>query len=269
MNDLINLFFSRAENGFKQAEEFFRNSLIDTNTGVDNVHAIFVNVQKLYNSNLRLSINNELLAGQLQWLGNPLCYNYLILDGTKLYKLLENYNHRVLLPDTIANEHFEKFKELVDYAGKGINDRKLSHLISGKLILLKQLALKKINAKFSKITQIWERGHGIVILHLFTETNHFEAMSREFAIIKALGLNNITNVNNGSPYGAMQKEWNHFEVINYGNMLLFNALKMAINENPRLIHHEDILVKTRKTRKRKPSMEDYELEGILNCFLDL
>ena len=247
---------------------FFKTYLIDTNTNVNCVHDIFVNVHKHYNISLRQSINNEVLYGCLPRIGNPLHYNYIILDGTKLNKILDNYNQSDLMPVSINNNDFLGFRALCDYVGKGTNDRKLQHLILGKQILMKQMVLEKISAKFSKITQIWEKGHGIVILHLFSETNHYEAMSREYSMIKSLGLNNITNNINGSAFGVMKSKWNIFEVMNYGNMLLYNSFKMTIQENPPLIFPENILRNPRST-SRKCTLEDYELEGILNCFLEL
>ena len=66
----------------------------------------------------------------------------------------------------------------------------------------------------------------------------------------------------------MLSKWNHFEILNYGNMILFNALKMAIHENPPVIYPEDISINP-KTKTRKTALEDFELEGILNCFLEL
>ena len=93
-------------------------------------------------------------------------------------------------------------------------------------------------------------------------------MSREYSMIKSLGLNNITNNINGSAFGVMKSKWNIFEVMNYGNMLLYNSFKMAIQENPPLIFPENILRNPRST-SRKCTLEDYELEGILNCFLEL
>ena len=92
-------------------------------------------------------------------------------------------------------------------------------------------------------------------------------------MIKSLGLNNITNDINGSSFGIMKSKWNLFEVMNYGNMILYNSLKMAIQENPPLIYPENILRNPRSTSRRstsrKYSFEDFELEGILNCFLEL
>ena len=189
------------------------------------------------------------------------------MDGTELNKILENYNGNDLLSTSIKNEDFSKYKSLCEYVGKGTNDKKLQHLLLGKQILLKQLVVKKISAKFSKITQIWEKGHGIVVMHLFTETNHYEALSREFATIKSIGINNITNERNSSPFGDMKTKWNNFEILNYGNMILYNSLKMAIHENPPLIYPEDILMP--KRRNQQCAIEDFELEGILSCFLEL
>ena len=108
---------------------------------------------------------------------------------------------------------------------------------------MKTFNQKKIAARFSKIAQVWKSGAGVVVLCLFTETINYEVMAREFAIIKSLGLSNTTNEINSSPFGAM-KYWNHFEIVNYGNMLLYNALNMAISENPPLIYPND--VSTRK-----------------------
>ena len=57
-----------------------------------------------------------------------------------------------------------------------------------KKIILKKVPLKKVCAKFSKVAQLWEKGHGIAALQLFPESSHYETMSREFAIIKAIEL---------------------------------------------------------------------------------
>ena len=256
----------RDSTGFSDAKFFFSEFLIDTKTSVENVHSIFVNVHKTFNSDLRESIKTLIEHKKLERTKNPQCYNYLIMDGAKLYKILERYNSLSLIPATISNKDFEEFKRAILYAGKGTNDRKFSHLIGGKQLLLKQLDFNKICAKFSKITQAWEKGHGVVVLHLFTETNKYEAMSREYAIIKALGLNNITNQNNSTPYGSMADKWNHKEVVNYGNMILYNTLKMAIQENPPIINEDDVTVPTKNLND-----VDYrsEAEGILNCFLEL
>ena len=253
--------------GFRLAKRFFSEFLIDTKTEVENVHSIFANIHKIYNDDLRKSIKTQIDNFELPKMGNPQFYNYLIINAAKLYAILDKYKPDGLLQPTISNADFERFKRAILYAGKGINARKFSHLVCGKQILLNQLPFNKICAKFSKITQAWENGHGIVVIHLFTETNHYEAHSREFAIIKALGLNNITNQNNGCPYGVMKNKWNMTETVNYGNMLLYNTLKMAIQENPPIIDQHDVKLPD----KRTSSDIDYqsEIEGLINCFLEM
>ena len=152
---------------------------------------------------------------------------------------MENYRNTIL-PVIVKNEHFDAFKEICIYAGKGKGNRKFEHILLGKK-LHNELLLKKIGGKFEKIMDIWDKGQGLVVLHLFAETTHHEAHAREFALIKALKfINYNTNVINGTPYGSMLTKWNSKEILNYGNMLIYNALKMCISENPRLIMSDDV-----------------------------
>ena len=58
-----------------------------------------------------------------------------------------------------------------------------------------KIGKNKINEKYAQIIELWKSGNGVVILKLF-ETSHYEAHAREFALIKSLGINNITNVLN-------------------------------------------------------------------------
>ena len=74
-------------------------------------------------------------------------------------------------------------------------------------------------------------GLKVVILQLHPEVCHYEAHSREFALIKAIGLKNVTNKYNSTPYGIM-KLWNNEEIFNFGTMILYNALKMCIKDHP-------------------------------------
>ena len=56
--------------------------------------------------------------------------------------------------------------------------------------------------------------------------------------------------------------WNDNEVKNFGKMLLYNALLMCVMEPPRVIFMEDVVLP-----KKRASMNDTELHGILECFL--
>ena len=129
---------------------------------------------------------------------------------------------------------------------------------------MKKLPLKKISAKFSKITQIWERGHAVCLIQIGAEVSHYEAMAREFAMIKAIGLNKLTNVANSSSYGDM-KNWSHTEILNFGTMTI---LRQILLDKPRLIYKEDVFVDSNPV-PRKLSIDSYELQGILGCFIDM
>ena len=100
----------RDSTGFSDAKFFFSEFLIDTKTSVENVHSIFVNVHKTFNSDLRESIKTLIEQNKLERTKNPQCYNYLIMDGAKLYKILERYNSLSLIPTTVSNKGFEEFK---------------------------------------------------------------------------------------------------------------------------------------------------------------
>ena len=54
-----------------------------------------------------------------------------------------------------------------------------------------------------------------------------EAFSREFALINAFGLENLTNEINGTCYRVM-KDWNKNEINNFGNMLINRAMKSVL-----------------------------------------
>ena len=140
------------------------------------------------------------------------------------------------------------------------------HVKLGKRLFEKKMDFKKITAKFSKICRIWEKGHGIICLQLFHETNHYMAHNRVYAIIKALGFNNLTNAINGTCYGAMKENWNNNEIINFGDMLLLNAFRMCIIEPPSLIYQEDVVMNIRGFTKKEKAME---LVGIFDYIIEM
>ena len=92
------------------------------------------------------------------------------------------------------------------------------------------------------------------------------AHNRVYAIIKALGFNNLTNAINGTCYGAMKENWNNNEIINFGDMLLLNAFRMCINEPPSLIYQEDVVMNIRGFTKKEKAME---LVGIFDYFIEM
>ena len=247
--------------------DYFKNHVVNTNTSVQQVHSMFVNGLKLYNDKLRSSIDKLVCQGVLKKMCNALYYTYAILDGTKLEEFLKRFESTNTLEREIENEDFDDFIDLFFYLGKGIFERKCTHLRNAKLILMKKFPLKKISGKFSKIAQIWERGHAVCLIQIGAEVSHYEALSRECATIKAVGLNNLTNVANSTAYGDMNN-WSQTEILNFGNMTLFNALRQTIIDKPRLVYKEDVSVETYE-RPRRLSIDSNELQGILDCFIEL
>ena len=242
-------------------KRFFKSFIVNCSKYVDNVYSMFVNTQRFYTRVLRQSIDDDIRDGLLGVRGNPTFYTYLLFDGSKLMSALRDYVDGGKV--TVDDSDLEDFNAGCFYVGMGKNERKLQHAIDCKKGLFKELPDIKVSAKFSTIPTSWEKGHGIAVVQLFSEFTHYEAHAREFALIKALGLNNLTNVINGTPYGGM-KFWNPCEVVNFGRMLLFNAFSMCIMEPPRVIMQEDIVLPNPRVRTW-----DWELEGILRCFLDL
>ena len=164
-------------------------------------------------------------------------YNYLIADG--------NHLSDILLDDAmeyspLPNYLLDLFKRCCIYAGKGSNSRKYQHLTDTVCSLLFCHPNNKPLGKTKQIWDILQTSKGVAVLHLLPDCNHYEAHSREYAIIKALGLDNLSNIYNGTCYGAMT-EWNENEVVNFGNMILFNTLKMCLIETPSHVIISDLI----------------------------
>ena len=222
---------------------------------------MFLDTQRYYARVLLQSIDDDIYDGLLSVRGNPAYYTYLLIDGLKLGNILREYLNGS--KTAINDSDIDEFNSGCFYVGMGKNDRKFQHAIGSKKAILNQLPVEEVSAKFDRIKTSWEKGHGIAVVQLFSEFTSYEARAREFALIKALGLNNITNVINGTPYGIMRM-WNPCEVVNFGRMLLFGAFSMCIMEPPRVIMQEDVILPNPRVRTW-----DWELEGILKCFLDL
>ena len=219
--------------------------------------------QNFYHDILEQSVTDHVRAGLLEPIIGKDFYNYILVDGEKFFAILDKYGPE---DQSISNDDFKSLKGYSFYAGKGKNYRKLMHLKIGKRLYEKKLKFKKISAKFSKISRIWEKGQGIICLQLFHETDHYMAHNREFALIKALGFNNLTNSINGTCYADMKYLWNNHEVTNFGNMLLYNAFQMCIIEPPSIIYKEDVVMNIRRCTPRE---KDQELAGILDYFIEM
>ena len=86
---------------------------------------MFVIFQSIYTKKLRECIEGDIRPGLLPYSGNPVFYNYIILDGSRLYKIL----NRALAPTDIMNDDVDEFEECCLYIGKGKSNRNFQHAI--------------------------------------------------------------------------------------------------------------------------------------------
>ena len=229
----------------------------------DYIYSNFGQIYNFYHNTLVESVLDQIKEGSIKPVIGKDFYNYLLIDADKFYRILEKYNFNL---EEISNEDFESLKKCIFYVGKGRNGRKFNHMTLCKRLFKKKMKFRKICAKFSKISRLWEGGNGIICLHLFHETSHFMTHNREFSIIKALGINNLTNSINGSSYGDMKSSWNYKEIINFGNMIMYNAFKMCLIEPPSIIYEKDVMYKHKSCTKLD---KDWEMLGIYELFLEL
>jgi hypothetical protein len=106
------------------------------------------------------------------------------------------------------------------------------------------LGITRINSRYTKIVEIWENGGGIIVLQLYSDSDHYVALCRENAMIQATGKTSLTNINSGSVYGLMKNKWTDHEILNFGEMLLYFSFKKCILERPCPTYPDDL----KKTR---------------------
>lgn len=245
--------------------KFYVNDTIPITSSVENVLEMFDGVQQFYGKALRNSIIKLRKRKGKQVSSNLGYYNYLILDGEILEPIIEKYRY-MDFGQNIAPGDRVKFKKSCVYSGKGINKRKYQHVVEGKKCMEK-FSSSDLGDKFKRICRIWRKGHGIAVIQLSPETCEMEAFSREFALINAFGLENLTNEINGTCYGIMN-DWNKNEINNFGNMLINRAMKSVLQDPPLFIYEKDVADPKVNSRRSK-TWKELEIMGILKCFLEL
>ena len=226
-------------------------------------HELFVNVYLDYNDRLCNSISHLQLKGKLKQMPNKF-YNYILVDADLLYKLLNSFDTNKVNFQSISSKDLADFKQAIIYIGKGVNDRKYSHLIEALSLIEGRMNIKKVNAKYTKIVNIWNKKSGVIILHLFSDSNHYISLSRENAMIKAVG-KSLTNLISGSVYGLMKNKWSQSEILNFGEMLLYFSLRQCIIERPNSFFPKDF--KNSKNNNSNP--KKYTFKHIFDLLLDL
>lgn len=210
------------------ARNYFRYNFITDACIVDNVHELFIKVFLEYSTVLSHSIDHLQASKQLKKLPRTF-YNYILIDSDQLYRLVDTFNTSLLGIRSITLEDIINFKKTIIYIGKGKKERRNIHI--NEAILILEGKLNKNNAKYTKMLELWKTGRGIVVLQLLSDSDHYLALCRENAMIKATG-KTLTNINNGSVYGLMKNKWTYPEILNFGEMLLYFSLRKCIFERP-------------------------------------
>ena len=212
------------------SKEHFKDNLITDSCIIDNVHELFVSVYLSYCMDLEKSLGNR---------KNKISYNYILIEASVLYKIIDRINDSVLGIRPITMLDILLFKEALIYIGKGQKDRKDSHLKEAFKLLIGKLDEALITEKHTRIVNAWMHGEGIVVLQFLNDSDSFLSLCRESAMIKSAG-DNLSNVRNGSAYGSMKNKWTNTEILNFGEMLLYFSLKQCILERPSPIFPDNL-----------------------------
>ena len=266
MNYISLLFFPRIN--LWVAMQHFKNNFILDSCSTNNVHELFINVGIIYGKLLTNSIKKLISNKQLKPKGNKY-YCYLILDANLLYKLLDSFDTNSICIRDISLEDLYLFKQAIIYIGKGCNNRKTLHMLNAKTLFEKNTSWNIMQGKFRRIVNIWKGGDGVIAFQIFSDSDHYVALSRENAMINAAGCV-TSNINKGSVYGLMKEKWTKHEIKNFGELQLYFALKQCIVERPAPIFPENIKKKKNVHELKKYHIKtNYEFNGIMDCFLNL
>ena len=171
-------------------------------------------------------------------LNNPEFYTYILVKGGIIHKVIRRFSSGQRR--RVTRKDLKEFTKSCLYIGKGIRGRKTHHLKQAEKASYDEIGLVENKQKILGILYTWAQGLGLAILQIGNDTNHFEACSKEFSVIKAIGLNHLTNKINAACYRDIKSKWSGIEVVNYGRMLLHNTLISCISDKPNVYYKGDI-----------------------------
>ncbi|XP_044265698.1 ankyrin repeat and LEM domain-containing protein 1-like [Tribolium madens] len=163
---------------------------------------------------------------------NKSSFTYLLLDP----RITNNLPLRA--ESLKPREVWETFLASVFYVGKGKRARPYDHLYDA--VNLWNGGQRGAECrKLGKILDIWRDNCGVVCLHLFQNSIPVEAYTREAAMIDAIKIENLCNVNRGNFYGVVAT-WGQREKDKFGVFLLYKAMVIFLNEGERQLCPADI-----------------------------
>ncbi|CAK5066690.1 unnamed protein product [Meloidogyne enterolobii] len=154
--------------------------------------------------------------------------------------LLRNHFTQSTPKQESENLSFRQFISSIFYVGKGKRSRPLQHLIhASKCRNFAKTRPTQRTEKLKRILQLWDRGEGVISMHLFHNIHSAEAFIREGAMIEAIGTNNLTNIVRGT-FPEIASNWTRQQITEFGSLLLHKAFVIFLNERCRPIFEADI-----------------------------
>ena len=236
--------------GFCLAKNFFESiELFKWFSAIKYVPPIFVNVLCYFDKALTKSL------GLVQYLAKTksrTCYNYLIVDANKFLSLMRRRSGMSYSKYSPSWHDYWLFRSCIVYVGKGTNARRDMHFKDAKLVYIGELESAMASGQAAFIANCWKNGGGVYSIQFEGEATAHESLSREAAVIEAVGLDNLENKILGAKYGEM-KSWTHDKVRNFGEMLLYVAFQNFILRRPPIIKPCNVNVRSGSVRCKKIS----------------
>lgn len=159
-------------------------------------------------------------------------FNYLLLDPQITINLPER-SKMLTQSDT-----WNIFLSSIFYIGKGKCSRPLDHLYQTMKANVNKLN-GAVNKKIGHILNIWQNKLGVICLQVFNNCIAVDAYTREAAMISAINVRNLENVNVGVFYGHATT-WTEQEKNLFGTYLLKKAMNIYLHEGERQIRPSDL-----------------------------
>ncbi|XP_046403176.1 uncharacterized protein LOC124168861 [Ischnura elegans] len=166
-------------------------------------------------------------------------FNYLLLDPRMTLNLPSRWAADGSSDKSFFSGDSSKFwREFINsifYVGKGKRSRPYSHLYEAVAAWRnKSSGTPRRKKKLRQIIEIWNQDLGVVCLHLFQNVIPAEALTREAAMIDAIGIKNLTNEQRRKYYGFIST-LGFSEKRFFGSFLLHRAFIIFLAEGERQI----------------------------------
>ena len=162
------------------------------------------------------------------------CFNYILRDPNIVDNIAFHAN-ACLTDKSSEMKWFSKFVTSIFYVGKGQGDRMYEHFYES--VKAEQLVKTSVSPKVNRILEIWRSGKGVISLPCFHSSSSEEAVAREAIMIEAIGIDNLTNVLNGTKLKQLRRNCFKNETNRriYGSYLLYKAFRITLVSGERQI----------------------------------